>query len=570
MEQTKKGFSISKLFESRVKTRTVSTKEKILGHLIGPLGLIFIVNTIAALVEKFFTQQTGLLYGAENIDMVNQMGKIYGIIMTIVKILSVVSSLLISFFISRSKSKNGRFRPLYPIFGFITLACGFLVFLFPGNPMGGAYWYYFFIVFITYHVLTVVYFNIFRDNIVSVSTRSPSEKYRLNFVRKVSWTIISGIIIGLVVNNVILPYWLDKDINGYALLMISLSIASIPLIFLEFYYTKERIVEEDIKEEENTNKIPIKEQLKALFTNKYYIIVTLIITMIGICDNFKGGNVQYFYIKYLLDGENKPLMYTLYMVAAGSPVGIGAIAIYPLAKKFGIKNVTIAGYICVLVGSVFGWIFPSNPYVAVGAGFLRNLGMIPNSYVFTTLLYYAFDSIEAKTGYRLEGLLGTGIVFALQNIIYAPFAGGYESGLLQLGFVDKEGVTPSTTVINFIVMSFYLFDIILAVLAVSTLPFVDVEKKMKTINETILARKKEKCLAEGKEWIDPEVLAKQEEEQFEKEREENRILDLKERCEKKGLDFEVENQKYLDKQAKIARKKEEKEAKKLARKNKKE
>lgn len=570
MEQTKKGFSISKLFESRVKTRTVSTKEKILGHLIGPLGLIFIVNTIAALVEKFFTQQTGLLYGAENIDMVNQMGKIYGIIMTIVKILSVVSSLLISFFISRSKSKNGRFRPLYPIFGFITLACGFLVFLFPGNPMGGAYWYYFFIVFITYHVLTVVYFNIFRDNIVSVSTRSPSEKYRLNFVRKVSWTIISGIIIGLVVNNVILPYWLDKDINGYALLMISLSIASIPLIFLEFYYTKERIVEEDIKEEENTNKIPIKEQLKALFTNKYYIIVTLIITMIGICDNFKGGNVQYFYIKYLLDGENKPLMYTLYMVAAGSPVGIGAIAIYPLAKKFGIKNVTIAGYICVLVGSVFGWIFPSNPYVAVGAGFLRNLGMIPNSYVFTTLLYYAFDSIEAKTGYRLEGLLGTGIVFALQNIIYAPFAGGYESGLLQLGFVDKEGVTPSATVINFIVMSFYLFDIILAVLAVSTLPFVDVEKKMKTINETILARKKEKCLAEGKEWIDPEVLAKQEEEQFEKEREENRILDLKERCEKKGLDFEVENQKYLDKQAKIARKKEEKEAKKIARKNKKE
>ena len=93
---------------------------------------------------------------------------------------------------------------------------------------------------------------------------------------------------------------------------------------------------------------------------------------------------------------------------------------------------------------------------------------------------------------------------------------------------------------------------------------------MKTINETILARKKEKCLAEGKEWIDPEVLAKQEEEQFEKEREENRILDLKERCEKKGLDFEVENQKYLDKQAKIARKKEEKEAKKLAHKNKKE
>lgn len=573
MEQAKKerrSLFDSKFFDSKIQTRTVSKKEKILGHLIGPLGLIFVVNTIAALVEKFFTQQTGLIYGPENVDAIKQMGNIYEIIMTVVRLVSVASGLLISFIISKSKSKYGRFRPLYLIFGFITLACGFMIFLFPGSTMGENYWIYFFTIFITYHVLTVTYFNIFRDNIVSVSTRSPKEKYQLNFVRKVSWTIISGIIIGLLVNNVVLPFWLEKDINGYAILMISLSVVSIPLIFMEFYYTKERIIEDDTKDdgEENVNKIPISKQLKALFTNKYFVIVTLIMTMIGICDYFKGGNVQYFYIKFLLDGENNPIMYTLYMIAAGFPVGIGAIAIYPLAKKFGIKNVTIAGYICVLVGSVLGWIFPSNMYIAIGAGFLRNLGMIPNSYVFITLLYYAFDSIEAKTGYRLEGLIGTGIVFAIQNIIYAPFAGGYESGLLQRGFVDAEGVTPSNEVINFIVMSFYLFDVILAVLAIVTLPFVDVEKKMSQINQQIIARKKGKCLAEGKEWIDPEILAQQEEEKLRIEREENRILDLKDHCNKKGLDFEVENQKYLAKEAMKQRKREEKAAKKLAKKKK--
>lgn len=573
MEQANKerrSLFDSKFFDSKIQTRTVSKKEKILGHLIGPLGLIFVVNTIAALVEKFFTQQTGLIYGPENVDAIKQMGNIYEIIMTVVRLVSVASGLLISFIISKSKSKYGRFRPLYLIFGFITLACGFMIFLFPGSTMGENYWIYFFTIFITYHVLTVTYFNIFRDNIVSVSTRSPKEKYQLNFVRKVSWTIISGIIIGLLVNNVVLPFWLEKDINGYAILMISLSVVSIPLIFMEFYYTKERIIEDDTKDdgEENVNKIPLSKQLKALFTNKYFVIVTLIMTMIGICDYFKGGNVQYFYIKFLLDGENNPIMYTLYMIAAGFPVGIGAIAIYPLAKKFGIKNVTIAGYICVLVGSVLGWIFPSNMYIAIGAGFLRNLGMIPNSYVFITLLYYAFDSIEAKTGYRLEGLIGTGIVFAIQNIIYAPFAGGYESGLLQRGFVDAEGVTPSNEVINFIVMSFYLFDVILAVLAIVTLPFVDVEKKMSQINQQIIARKKEKCLAEGKEWIDPEILAQQEEEKLRIEREENRILDLKDHCNKKGLDFEVENQKYLAKEAMKQRKREEKAAKKLAKKKK--
>jgi len=118
MEQAKKerrSLFDSKFFDSKIQTRTVSKKEKILGHLIGPLGLIFVVNTIAALVEKFFTQQTGLIYGPENVDAIKQMGNIYEIIMTVVRLVSVASGLLISFIISKSKSKYGRFRPLYLI-----------------------------------------------------------------------------------------------------------------------------------------------------------------------------------------------------------------------------------------------------------------------------------------------------------------------------------------------------------------------------------------------------------------------------------------------------------------------
>ncbi len=563
----KKNFFDLKFFDSKIKTRTISKKEKILGHLIGPLGLIFLINTIAALVEKFFTQQTGLMYGVNNIESIKNMGNVYEIVMTSVRIGAVLTGLLMSFIISKSSSKYGRFRPLYLIFCFISLICGFLIFLFPGKTLGEAYWYYFFTIFIVYHTIAVTYFNLFKDNIVSVSTRSSKEKYQLSFIRKVSWTIISGIIIGLLVNNVVIPFWLEKDIYGYAILMIVLSIIAIPLIYMEFYYTKERIIEDDVLEEgeKNVNKIPLKTQLKALFTNKYFVILTVIFTLIGICDYYKGSNVQYFYVKFLLDGENKPLMYTLYMIAVGSPVGIGAIIIYPLAKKFGIKNVTICGYVCVLIGSIFGWIFSSNIYVAIIGGFLRNLGTIPNSYVFITLLYYAYDSIEAKTGYRLEGLMGAGIVYAIQNLIYAPFAGGYESGLLKLGFVDAEGVKPTNEIINFIVFSFYALDIILAIVAIVLLPFVDVEKKMSTINDEIITRKKALCLENGKEWVDPQILQQQEEEKYEKEQEENRILDLKEYCAKKGLDFDIENQKYLNK----VKAKEEKRLAKEKKKNKK-
>ena len=120
--------------------------------------------------------------------------------------------------------------------------------------------------------------------------------------------------------------------------MIILSVIAIPLLLLEYFYTRERITEDVTQEYGDENKIPLKEQMKALFTNKYYVLLTIIVTVGSIVDNFKGGNVQYFYIKFLLGGADNPIMFTLYQVATGIPLGIGAFAIYPLAKKFGIKK----------------------------------------------------------------------------------------------------------------------------------------------------------------------------------------------------------------------------------------
>lgn len=51
-------------------------------------------------------------------------------------------------------------------------------------------------------------------------------------------------------------------------------------------------------------------------------------------------------------------------------------------------------------------------------------------------------------------------------------------------------------------------------------------------------------------WVDPEETERIENEKRIAEAEENRIADLKEKCAKKGLDFEVENAKYMAKKAK--------------------
>lgn len=556
-KEKRKGLLSGGLFDkpfmdSKANTNSVSTKEWVLGHLIGPLGLIFVVNTIAALVEKFFTQQTGAMYGVNNVDMIRQMGGWYEIIMTTAKVLAVGIGLLNGWLIQKTESRQGRIRPWHLIFGFISIAIGGLIFLFPGNTLGEGYWVYFFFLLICYHTVGSSYFYLFRDNICSLTTRDPKEKTHIQFIRKMSWTLLSGIVIGMVFNMVVLPMWLEKDINGYPILMVTMSIIAIPLLLLEYFYTRERISEDVAVEHGRLDeKQPsLREQMKALVTNKYFVILTLIGTVSGIVDNFKGGNVQYFYIKFMLGGAENPLMYTIYQVVTGIPMGIGAFAIYPMAKKFGIKNLTVGGYALVLIGSIMGWMFPDQLIPALIGGFLRNVGWLPNAYIFATLLCFAYDSVEHKSHMRLEGMMGIAIIGALQALVYAPFAGGFESTILRMGFVDVEGIMPSVEVTNFMTLSFYLFDSILAAAVVILLPFVDVEKHLPEINAELLRRKKEAVLARGEEWIDPAEIERIEEEKAAVIREENRIADLKAKCARKGLDFDAENAKYLAKQAK--------------------
>ena len=217
----KKGLLSGGLFDkpfmdSRATTNSVSTKEWVLGHLIGPLGLIFVVNTIAALVEKFFSQQTGAMYGVENVEMIRQMGGWYEIVMTVAKVLAMGIGLLNGWLIQNTESKQGRMRPWHLIFGFVSIIIGCLIFLFPGNSMGNIYWFYFFFLVICYHTVGSAYFYLFRDTICSLVTRDPKEKAFIQYIRKMSWTLISGIIIGMMISMVVLPLWLEKDINGYA------------------------------------------------------------------------------------------------------------------------------------------------------------------------------------------------------------------------------------------------------------------------------------------------------------------------------------------------------------------
>ena len=119
----------------------------------------------------------------------------------------------------------------------------------------------------------------------------------------------------------------------------------------------------------------------------------------------------------------------------------------------------------------------------------------------------------------------------------------------QLEFVDVQGITPNSDVLQFMTFAFYMFDIVASIIYIVLLPFVDIEKKLPQINEDLRERQKQIALSKGEEWIEPEEIARREREEADRIQEQDRIHDLEERCAKKGLDFETENRKYLEKQS---------------------
>ena len=80
--------------------------------------------------------------------------------------------------------------------------------------------------------------------------------------------------------------------------------------------------------------------------------------------------------------------------------------------------------------------------------------------------------------------------------------------------------------------------------------FFDIDKRMPTVTAELTARKKAECEAKGIPYVSFEEKQREEIALQQKEAEENRIKELKEYCAKKGLDFDAENQKYLEKKAK--------------------
>ena len=361
-------------------------------------------------------------------------------------------------------------------------------------------------------------------------------------------------------------------------------------MLLEYYYTKERVTEELGHAKEI--KVPYVMQIKAVLTDKYMFIL-LIYSIIFTAGSTLKTQALVYYSNYVLGTYNDGITQTLINVIGGVPMGIGIFAVWPLAKKFGKKNVSVAGFVLYALGSLICWLAPTNMVIVLAGQFIKNIGGLPCAYIFMSLFSDSFDHLEWKTGFRSDSLamsiystisvvligVGMSVLNACLNASgYIPpiNAGTLEEAesilaangwLSQLPIGDYHaaidgtftvGIAQPESTINVIAFLFVGLEVLTGVISAILLSLVGVEKTLERKQQIIRARQRAAVEASGEVWVEPEVRAAEEQKRQDAEAEEAYCKELKERCERKHLNYEAELAKHVE----AVRKKEEKQAEK--------
>ena len=122
-------------------------------------------------------------------------------------------------------------------------------------------------------------YNMSHNLMVPLSTRDTEQRGVLSVFTNVATVMISGIIVALIFPMVVLPA-LGVDQEKWILVMTVVSILALPLTLVEYYFTRERITEESAGLA--ARKIPMRQQLRAVLTDKYWVVIILYLSLIHI------------------------------------------------------------------------------------------------------------------------------------------------------------------------------------------------------------------------------------------------------------------------------------------------
>lgn len=252
----------SPLLKSRITKDDVTAKEKWLGYLLGPAGALLLNAVLGTYLNVYYTDVLKLttVWG----------GAFLTVFPIVSKIIDAVTNVVMGYIIDHTKTSQGKARPWLLISAPLLTISGILLFVVPsGNQTLQIVW-----VMLSYNLFYSFAFTIFNMShnlMVPLSTRNTEQRGSLSVFNQIATIMMSGILVALLFPMVIMPM-LGVDKSKWIVTMCILSAIALPLTLLEYYFTKERVTLENA-DKDDEEKIPYKNLLKAIFTDKYMLLI---------------------------------------------------------------------------------------------------------------------------------------------------------------------------------------------------------------------------------------------------------------------------------------------------------
>lgn len=350
-------------------------------------------------------------------NVVGMSAALVGTILLLSRVFDGISDLIIGVLVDRTKSRHGKARAwvLWMIVPYALSAV--LLFMVPSNATTAIQCIY---VFITYNLaVTFVYtaLNLPYGTLAALMTRDQNERSILNIYRMGMAPIGN-----MIVTAMTLPLInrLGGDQKAWITVTIVYSIIAMIMLLACFLNCKERV---HIPATEKKDRVPIGVGLKSMLHNKYWRLVTLLCLCWALYTTLNGTMLTY-YAQYEL-GNNE--LMSLISIVEKLPSIIVTIAIAPMIKRFGKRNLSLIGAVVALAGTAITLFNPTNlTFVLVGAA-LKGAGVGPIGATIFSMMADAIEYGHWYTGIRTEGL-----IFSAATVGY-KIGGGLTSAFI--GFV---------------------------------------------------------------------------------------------------------------------------------------
>lgn len=384
-------------------------------------------------------------------------------IMAFSKILDAVSDVAMGFIIEKFAKPGAKAKPWLKRMCIPYAISGILMFSVPelkGLMAQGLY------VFITYNLFCTIYTMIVipYNSLGALVTQNDKEREMIGMIMNVFITVASMIVTSFTMTFI---NGLGNTKMAWTIVLIVYGIISIIVFMFAYKNTEERTSVAGDERKEGTS-IPMLDQVKMLFKNKYWAILTINAVNTNAIIALSSGTL-YFFLNWVC---GVPQAISVCGMLLSVPMLFLIPASKPVVGKFGKRNSLIIGILLMLIGRIIVGFAGASLALIYGGSIVFALGC-STSWVGTPMLYDTIEYGEWKNGVRQDGMIvsaqsfGQKVGTALGNAVcgWGLALVGYvgtaatqtESALTGISIV-YIWIPVALMLVNTVLMMFYKLD----------------------------------------------------------------------------------------------------------------